>query len=282
MLRGIYTGASGMIVQMHMMDVLANNMANVDTTGYKRDTAVTKAFPDLLLRRLGDDGVYKFPFGSAETAPIVGKLGTGVELNEVYTVFQQGGLKQTGNPFDMALKGPGFFSVETPEGERYTRNGTFQITQDGLLVDESGNPVLGVHGLIHLKMNNFVVDREGKIYQNADYAGDPTRLVSKEGNDWKNTQLVDQLKIVDFGERRYLKKQGNSLWKATEESGPPALADLGAKTQVEEGFLETSNVNPVTSMVRLIEVNRAYEANQKTIQEQDTLAGRLINDAVKV
>ncbi len=282
MLRGIYTGASGMIVQAHMLDVLANNMANVDTTGYKRDTSIDKAFPELLLRRLGDDGVYSFPFGSADSAPIVGKLGTGVELNEVYTVFQQGALKQTGNPLNFALTGPGFFSVETPEGERYTRNGAFQITKDGLLVDESGNPVLGVHGLIHLKMNNFVVNKKGEIYENADYAGDPTRLVSIEGNDWKNTQLLDQLKIVNFSDPRYLKKQGSSLWKATEHSGPAELQQMGGRTQVQEGFLEQSNVNAVTSMVRLIEVNRAYEANLKTIQTQDNLAGRLINDAVKV
>ena len=81
MLRGIYTGASGMVVQMHAMDAIANNLANVDTTGYKRDDAVMKAFPQLLIRRLGDNGVYKFPFGSIDTGPVVGQLGTGAELN---------------------------------------------------------------------------------------------------------------------------------------------------------------------------------------------------------
>lgn len=281
MLRGIYTGASGMSVQLDRMNTITNNMANVDTTGYKRDVAVMKAFPDMLIRRLNDNGVYVFPFGSADTAPVVGTLGTGVELNEVYTEFTQGPLKETGNPFDLALSGHGFFSIQTPEGIRYTRNGTFLINSNGMLVDEQGNAVLGDKGPIYLKKNNFVVEKNGKIYQNPRFAGDPQRLVSKAENGWRNRELVDTLKIVDFSEPRYLQKQGSSLWKATENSGSPVAVDLGRTTQVEQGFLEGSNVNPVTTMVQMIDVNRAYEANQKTIQTQDSLAGKLINDAVK-
>ena len=100
MLRGIYTGASGMIVQMHKMDAVANNMANVDLIGYKRDYTANKAFPELMMRRLNTDIVERFPVGSIDKAPYLGKLGTGVELNEVYTDFQQGSLRETENPFD--------------------------------------------------------------------------------------------------------------------------------------------------------------------------------------
>ncbi len=282
MLRGLYTGASGMVVQMHRMDTIANNMANVDTTGYKRDTAVMKAFPQMLIRRLNDNGVYKFPFGSADTAPVVGELGTGASLNEVYTVFTEGSLKQTGNPFDLAIEGRGFFAVETPRGIRYTRNGTFLINKDGMLVDQAGDAVLGDKGPIFLKKNNFVVDTDGRIYQNPEFSGDPHRLVSNTENTWKNRELVDTLKVVAFNDNRYLKKQGDSFWKATDFSGPPKPVDLGGATKIEQGFLETSNVNPVTEMIDMIQVNRAYEANQKTIQTQDSLAGKLINDAVKV
>lgn len=281
MLRGLYTGASGMVVQMHRMDAIANNMANVDTTGYKRDVTVMKAFPQMLIRRLGDNGVYRFPFGSIDTAPVVGELGTGAAVNEVYTVFSQGALKQTGNPFDLAIDGKGFFEVQTPQGVRYTRNGTFLINKNGMLVDQAGNAVLGDKGPIYLKKNNFVVLKDGRIYQNAKFAGDPHRLVSNAENTWNNKELVDRLKIVTFNEDRYLKKQGNSMWKATDFSGPPKPVDLGGKTQIEQGFLETSNVNAVTAMVDMIQVNRAYEASQKTIQTQDTLAGKLINDAAK-
>ena len=281
MLRGIYTGASGMQAQIYKMDALSNNLANVDTTGYKKDTSVQKAFPQMLIRRMNDE-VYKFPFGSVDTTPVVGKLGTGVELNEIYTQFEQGALKETGNPFDIALDGQGFFTVDTPMGERYTRNGTFMIDDNGLLVTKEGLPVQGENGLIYLKLNNFVLDKQGRIWQNADFADDPERLVSMKENDWENMELVDTLKIVDFTRDRYLKKQGSSMWKETNESGAPKQVSLGASTKTIQGFLEKANVNPVTEMVAMISVNRAYEANQKVISAHDQMTDKLINQAVRV
>ncbi len=282
MMRGIYTGASGMKAQMHRMNALSNNMANVDVTGYKRDTSVSKAFPEMLLRRTSDDGVYKFPFGSADMAPVVGKLGTGVEHNESFTVFEQGELQQTDNPFDLALDGKGFFTVKTAQGERYTRNGSFLINEQGTLVTKNGDPVLGEEGKITLKKNNFVIDKKGNVYQNSSLAGDPERLVSTEENEWENMELVDTLKVVEFPRDRFLKKQGDSLWKDTENSGNARMVDLGAETKVEQGFLENSNVNPVTEMVNMIEVNRAYEANQRVIKTQDSMTGKLVNEVLRV
>jgi len=282
MIPGLYTGASGMKAQMHRMDALSNNLANVDVKGYKRDISVSKAFPQMLIRRTNDNGVYKFPFGSADMAPVVGQIGTGVEYNESYTVFSQGGLQQTDNPFDLALDGEGFFSVETPVGERYTRNGSFHLSKEGILVTKEGNPILGENGIIQIKKNNFVVDKKGNVYQNSTFSGDPQRLVSMEENEWENLELVDTLKVVDFERPRFLKKQGTSLWNTTPETGDILRAALGSETKIEQGFLEGSNVNPVTEMVRMIEVNRSYEANQKTITTQDSLTNRLLNDVLKV
>ncbi len=281
MLRGLYTGASGMQAQIHKMDALANNLANVDTTGYKKDTSVQKAFPQMLIRRMNDE-VYKFPFGSVDTTPEVGKLGTGVELNEIYTQFSQGSLKETSNPFDIALDGTGFFTIETPMGERYTRNGTFLIDDNGMLVTKEGLPVEGENGHIYLKKNNFVIDKQGRVFQNKDLAQDPQRLVSMEENDWANLEQVDTLKIVDFRRPRYLDKQGQSLWSANNESGAPRAVELGGTTKTIQGFLETANVNPVTEMVSMISVNRAYEANQKVIQAHDAMTDKLINQAARV
>lgn len=282
MLRGIYTGASGMVAQMHRMDAISNNLANVDLTGYKRDTSVHKAFPQLLMQRINDDGVRNFPLGSVDTSPIVGTIGTGVELNELYTVFQQGALKESGNTFDMALEGEGFFTIQTPQGERYTRNGSFTIDKSGILVTKEGYPVLGEEGVINLKKNNFVVDKQGRIFQNSDLADDPNRLVSLEENDWAGLEQLDTLKIVEFSRDRYLKKQGGSLWASNRESGEAQTTELGGTTKVIQGFLEGSNVNPVTEMVNMIEVNRAYEANQKMIQTQDSLTSQLINKVLSV
>ncbi len=272
MIRGLYTGASGMVVQMHQMDAIANNLANVDLTGYKRDLSAQKAFPELLLRRTSDDGVYKFPFGSIDTAPVVGKLGTGVEFNELYTVY------------DVAIEGQGegFFVIQTPDGERYTRNGTFTIDPHGILVTKDGYPVLGENGIINLKKNNFKIDQAGNIFHNAIYADDPNRLVTMEENDWEQTELLDKLRIVDFERKRYLKKVGNSFWQANEESGEARAIETGTDVKVLQGFIEKSNVNSVTEMVRMIEINRAYEASQKSIQTHDSLAGRFIEDVMKI
>lgn len=282
MLRGLYTGASGMVAQMHRMDAIANNLANVDLNGYKRDMAVHKAFPELLLRRMNDDGVINLGFASIDLAPVVGKLGTGVEQNEVYTVFEQGALKQTDNPFDMALEGKGFMTVQVGDEERYTRNGAYLLSDDGFLVTKDGHKILGENGPVRLKKNNFVIDQDGVIYQNSTFAGDETRLVSLEENEWENLERVDRLKLVDFKRTRYLKKQGNSFWMDTRESGPARIIGFGERPKIRQGFLEGSNVNPVKQMVQMIEVNRTYEANQRIIQTHDGLLGKLINEAMRI
>lgn len=284
MIRGMYTGAAGMVVQQQRLDAIANNLANVDTEGYKRDTAIQKAYPELLLRRMNDDGVRRFPLrhplnGSFDVAPVVGRLGTGVETNEVYTAFSQGSLRETENSFDLALEGQGFFVIETPYGERYTRNGSFQIGPEGMLVTKEGYPVLGEEGHIYLKLNNFRVDQDGRIFQNAAFAEDPERLVQMRENEWEDPVLVDRLQLVDVREPRYLQKQGSSMWRTTEYSGE-ATVIANDRPKVHQGFLETSNVNVVTEMVQMIEVNRAYEANQKVIQSEDEATDRLINNAM--
>ncbi|MBN1525156.1 MAG: flagellar hook-basal body protein [Spirochaetales bacterium] len=282
MLRGLYTGASGMIAQMHRMDAVSNNLANVDLIGYQRDTAVSKAFPEMLIRRSNDDGMYNFPFGSVDTMPIVGKLGTGTEINEVFTVFEQGAMKPTENVFDFALDGKGFFSVETTDGERYTRNGSFLLNPEGYLVTKSGDFVLGEQGPIQLQKYNFVIDQDGVLYRDPTYAGDAARLVSMNEVKWENIERIDRLKIVNVEETRYLQKQGNSYWNTTRDSGPAEIVPEDDRPKVIQAFLEASNVNPVTEMVQMIQLNRAYEANSKTMQTHDALAGKLVNEVLRV
>ncbi len=272
-----------MVAQMHRMDTVSNNLANVDVTGYKRDQAVHKAFSEMLIRRTNDNGVYIWPFGSSEVAPIVGKLGLGVEQNESFTIFTQGSMKPTDNPFDMALEEKGFFVVNTPEGERYTRNGSFHLGPEGFLVTKDGLPVMGENGPIQIKANNFIVDGFGRVFQNATFSADPDRLVSMQENQWENTEFLDRIRIVDFERTRYLKKQGDSLWRETDESGPATeMAEGAGRPTVKQGFLEGSNVNPVREMVEMIEVNRSYEANQKVIQTLDSMMGKLINEAMRL
>ena len=215
MVRGLYTGASGMIAQMGRINILSNNLANVNTPSYKRDTAILKAFPEMLIRRINDDGVRVIPPGSYDLMPVIGKMGTGVEVNEVYTRHTQGAFKQTQNDFDMALEGKGFFCLETEDGERYSRNGSFLIDRDGFLVTKDGYKVLGENGPIQIKKNNFMVDEDGNVFENLEYSDDPLRLVSMEENEWNQTVIIDRLKIVDFPKLRYIKKIGESLYRDT-------------------------------------------------------------------
>ncbi|AFI31566.1 flagellar hook-basal body protein [Borrelia crocidurae] len=281
MVRGIYTAASGMIAQRHRLEVIANNLANVDLTGYKKDLSVQKAFPEMLIRRTNDDGLYKFPKGYLETAPVVGKLGTGVEESEIYTSFEQGPLKITGNSLDLALTEEGFFVVQTPEGERYTRNGSFTLGREGILITKDGYPVIGEKGYIHIKDNNFKITEQGQIFHNSTFESNPKRLVSESENSWENYELLDNLKIVNFEKARFLKKQGSSLWYSTEISGQAKNIPINSRPKIESGVLECSNVNAINEMVSMITVNRIYEANQKTIQTEDTLLGKLINEIGK-
>ncbi|MDR2942485.1 MAG: flagellar hook-basal body protein [Treponema sp.] len=281
MIRGWYTGASGMRAQQWRMDAVANNLANVDTDGYKRDVAAFKAFPEMLIRRQDDDGVYNIPFGSADAAPIVGKMGTGVELNELFTNFDQGAMKETSSDFDLAMDGKGFFTITTPYGERYTRNGSFFLGMEGFLETKEGYPVLGENGPIRVKANNFQVDKEGRVWVNAAYPDEPDVFAGRESNLWEEPVLLDTLKIVNFDIDRYLKKQGSSLWCETETSGPAVIMPEGERPKIFQGFVEASNVNPVVEMVQMIEVNRAYEANQKIIQTHETMLGTLINQVAK-
>ena len=257
MIRGWYIGASGMNAQQNRLDAIANNLANVDTTGFKRDVAVSKAFSDLIIRRTQADGVYTTADGSYDVAPIVGSLGLGVETNELFTDFDQGSFKSTDTSTDMALGGKGFFVVQTPDGERFTRNGNFLLGKEGILLTKDGYPVLGENGPIAVESDKFFVNEDGMII------------------DRENDVYIDRLKIVRFENERYLKKQGESLWDTNLIAGSPYVAEGDERPRVLQGFTETSNVNVVNEMVQMIEVNRAYEANQKSIQTEDDMMDTL-------
>lgn len=257
MIRGWYTGASGMNAQQNRLDAISNNLANVDTAAYKRDITVSKSFPELLIRRTNLDGVYETPFGSAEAAPVIGKLGLGIETNENYTDFAQGSFRQTDQNTDVAFGGKGFFAVQTPLGERYTRDGNFIIGKEGILETKDGYPVLGEKGFIRVENDRFTVNEDGIISSQED------------------SEVIDRFKVVRFDNERYLKKMGNNLYSSNEISGLAHIAEGSERPKFLQGYMETSNVNVVNEMVQMIEVNRAYEANQKTITSEDSMMGTL-------
>ncbi|PJZ64234.1 flagellar hook-basal body protein [Leptospira wolffii] len=287
MIRGMYTGSNGMIVQQTRMDVIANNLANVDKTAYKRDTTLFKTFPEMLIHRFNEDGVGKVPMGSFDTAPVVGKLGLGAEVNEIYTRFEQGAVKKTDNPFDLMLQDrpgsehPAFFSVLTNRGERLSRSGAFVLDTNGFLVTPQGFPLMGENGPIKVARGNFLIKENGEIWINGEIGNDPRNSVGADKNRFETPVLLDRIKVRTVENPRHLDKEGDSFYNDTPESGEPRPFNLDEEPNILQGYLEASNVSVVTEMVEMIEVNRSYEANQKTVQTQDTMLGKLLNDVLR-
>ena len=185
---------------------------------------------------------------------------------------------ETTNQFDFALEGKGFITIETEKGERYTRNGSFTIDKEGFLVTKDGFKVLSEEGYIQIKKNNFIIDKEGNVFVNNEFVGDPERLVQKEENEWNDTELLGRLKIVRFPRERELRREGNSFYYESDQTGKAFIAENDMRPTIMQGFIESSNVNPVLEMVQMIEVQRSYEANQKSIQSHDQTLGRMINE----
>lgn len=286
MIRGIFTSSTGMIMNEHRMNVISNNLANVDTTGFKSEQSIYKSFPDMLIRRTRDDGQGEVPMGSFDMAPITGRLGTGVEFNENFVRFDQGAVKQTGNDTDLMLddranERPAFFVLQTDKGERLTRSGAFVVNRDGNLVNSNGFPLLGEKGPIQVAGNNFLIKENGEVWINEVIGNKPEAGASKTSNHWEQPRLLDRIKIRTVQFPRELKKEGATFYVETPESGPHIPFPVKNAPLVMQGALEASNVNMVSEMVKMIQVQRQYEANQKSITTHDGLLGKLINEVAR-
>lgn len=246
MLRGLYTAATGMEVQREKMNVLTNNMVNVDTAGYKKDTLVSSSFADVIIERLNDPNV-------VNQSNEVGPFGFGTHVDELFTDFAQGSPEETGKGTDLALAGDGFFVVRTAEGERYTRDGSFTVNADGYLVTQDGYFVQGAGGAVQVGDGAFQVTGNGAVVV--------------DGN------TVDTLRLVRFADNGALRKQGDNLYYAY-GGGAAEAADC----RVLQGFREGSNVSAAEEMVNMLSVYRAYEANQKILSMTDQTLGLAVND----
>lgn len=226
------------------MELLSNNLANINTTGYKSDDAVF---------RIEDSKLDPNPAGDGDPSGTAGLLRLPVIPLTARTDFTQGLLQQTGNPLDLALEGDGFFSVQTDAGVRYTRNGSFTLSAGGTLTTHNGHPVMGEGGEITIDGAEIEVDGNGNIVVDG--------------------QITDRLRIVEISDLTALKKEGYNLFVLDENRGteePVEYADI------HQGFLEGSNANAVKIMTDLIEVMRGYESYQKVIRSLDENNAKLM------
>ena len=255
-MRALAIAATGMNAQQTNVEVIANNIANINTTGFKRSRA---EFTDLLYQIERMQGVPAR--GGEGVVPEGAQLGLGTRLAAIRTLHLQGTLKQTGNDLDLALNGEGFFQVQGPGGETfYTRDGAFNKNDTGQLVTLDGYTV---DPAITIPQNatDVTVNETGEVFARLAGAANPTSL--------------GQLTLATFANNAGLAAEGGNLFKETAASGAPVAGvpgDPGFGT-VNQGYLEDSNVDPVKEISELISAQRAYEMNSKVVQAADDMAG---------
>ena len=294
MLRSLWTGASGMIAQQTSVDTISNNLANVNTVGYKKETV---EFRSLLYQKLQTETTDN----NGDPKPVIGQVGSGVRTGAITSRFTQGNLNQTDNPFDLAIDGDGFFALQTPSGETaYTRNGSllFAIASDGLaLTNSEGYPLLDKNGSAIIlpaqtDVTKLSVDVDGRIFEEVRVEIKDTTVTTPpaEGEQTEGeqetpvqdtekkykTEFVEraQLGIVQFNNPSGLEKVSGSLYQVTAASGEPRMEveDPALKRSViRSGYLEASNVQTVDEIVNLIVAQRAYEMNSKVITASDQM-----------
>ncbi len=255
-MRALSIAATGMSAQQLNVEVIANNIANINTTGFKRSRA---EFTDLLYQVERVNGIPNGTGGS--TIPEGAQLGLGTRLSAIRSVHLQGPLSNTGNKLDVAINGDGWFQVTSPNGETvYTRAGAFNTNEIGKIVTADGydvQPSLTVPA----GTTDVQINRSGEVY--ATVAGQTIPV------------LVGQLSLANFPNSAGLEALGGNFYRETVSSGAATagLAQQAGFGAIEQGYLESSNVDPVKEMTDLISAQRAYEINSKVIQAADEMAG---------
>jgi len=259
-MRSLSIAATGMMAQQRNVEVVSNNLANMNTTGYMRRRT---EFHDLLYQNLRRVGSTSSDAGTVVPSGV--QLGLGVKLAAVYRIHEQGNLTSTDNTFDMAVQGKGFFQVLMPNGDTaYTRDGTFQLNGDGLIVTHDGYQL---QPGITVPANAIDVTINGSGEVQATIEGQVA------------LQNVGQIQIASFANEAGLQAEGSNLYTESPASGNPVTGVPGSVGfgSILQGFLETSNVNAVEEISNLISAQRAYEMNSKVIQTSDQMMGTVAN-----
>lgn len=248
----VYNALFGSLNQEHKLNIISNNLANVNTSGFKKQALSFEQVLDHFAHDFADPhqslrGGVLWPEADQMSQP---------RISESRTVFQQGAVKQTGNALDLALMGEGFFKVQTPEGQRFTRNGHFSLSAEGAIVDSHGNELLGDSGPMRVPPQAHI-------------------SITPDGGLAVNGEGVGQISVSTVSDLNALEKVGNNLYQLPEDSDAREIQADDA--EVVQGALEQSNVNAVVEMVRMIETLRTFEACQKIMSSSNDQESRMIN-----
>lgn len=256
MIRGLYTSVSGLITLQHEQETITNNMANINNTGYKKSVLTKQSFEDVMIsnrQKLSGDNYVRNNIGT---------LNLGVQTNDVKTVFTQGTLKSTDSKTDFAIDGRGFFVAQNGDKQVYTRDGNFKVNQQGYLITNDGCEVLGRNNstgeIEHIYVGNMNFSLDGENNLQIDGMGAPHKLLTADFEDYNSLeQLGDNYITID-----------NPVYDA--------------KVSVVQGVLEGSNVDSADELVKLMEVKRQFETNQKFIKMQDETLEKAANQLGRV
>ena len=252
-MRSLSIASTGMLAQQTNVDVISNNIANMNTTGFKRQRA---EFQDLLYEQIERPGAAT---GPDTKAPSGIQIGAGVKTGGVYRIQQQGALQQTDNRYDLAITGRGYFQITLPSGDTaYTRDGSFGVSDQGELVTQDGYPV-----------QPGITIPQGAVDVTVSKTGEVQVIVSGD----PQPQTVGQLELATFMNDAGLEAKGENLFLETAASGQPTVAAPGEPGlgTLNQGFVESSNVNSVAEITALITAQRAYEMNSRVVKTADEM-----------
>lgn len=273
-MRDLWVPLSGAIAQQKRVETIANNVANANTAGFRRDDIAFKEYLVAL-----EEGHYDIDLPNKEWAPAdfyrsYGAEHAMVKIDGVYTDHTQGQLSPTNNHFDFALHGPGFFEVLTPSGVRYTRQGNFTLNAEGQLVTTDGHLVLS-RPQHQATLDDQAQDPRERIIN----VGNNVPTINLRGEIYVNGQMQGQLAVAEFHDKHALKKQGHSLFINPHPDNKKQFDQLNSpKTAIHQGFIESSNVNAVREMSDLINAHRSFEAIQRVIKTYDDISSKGVNE----
>ena len=273
MLTGLYSAASGMIIQERVQDTLAYNLANSQIPGFCREEVVVRSFPDVMLSAA---------YGRSVSQPenpryhqTIGRLGTGAGIDWIYVDHSAGQMVYTGDSNDLALFGDGFFTLLSPDGQRYTRSGNFHVDKEGYLVNSQGYYVMGQGinngrqpGRIQVGQEHFHVDGFGQV------------LVQRPNQQGIMSNVVlDQIRVIDFTNEDKLFREAGNIYRVEEDDADNFK--IPVEFRVAQGYLEKSNSIPTTEMVKLIDSYRIHEASARVIRALDQTLNKAVNELAR-